>query len=101
MTTHVTVHLDPGYGYDGVPADDFERVTERHAELYQAALNARHPEIQWTVKVAAAVGNSIDHWDSEEEREHAETLLDSIGMAGVDPEWETTRDAAVREMSAP
>ena len=97
--THVTVHLDPGYGYDNVSADDFERVTARHAELYQEALRAKYPEIDWTVKVGASEGNSIDHWSTDEEREQAEELLDSIGVAGVDPDWQETLDRAVREVT--
>lgn len=99
MAAHVTVHLDPGYGYDDVAADDFDRVVARHAELYETALNAHHPEIEWTVKTGAGEGNTIDQWSSDEEREHAEALLDSIGLAGVDPDWEETLDRAVREVS--
>ena len=100
MGAHVTIHLDPGFGYDDVPADDFDRVTARHAELYQGVLNQRHPEIEWSVRVDAGEGNSIDSWSSEEEREHAEELLDSLGLAGVDPDWQETLNAAVQEVGA-
>ena len=85
--------------YASKEGDDYDEVTAKVYPLYQEALRAKYPEIDWTVKVGASEGNSIDHWSTDEEREQAEELLDSIGVAGVDPDWQETLDRAVREVT--